>query len=292
MTAHEVRKYLLEKVYIFLLCVHTVVGGEQELNNEDYRQDEEQKEENPTEYTPQRKPAEQKPSPGKKGFYIALAVCLVAVAVAGWTTYDSVHQYKKASVAIPTVVSEAETVVSEEPAAASTETASSPAGKDESKPQSKATQAATKSQKKAVEAAAVVTKLEMPVKDAAVQQAFSETPLYSKTMKDWRAHTGVDLRADKGTAVIAAADGTVQSISTVDGMGCTVQMTHTGGLTTWYCGIGNVAVKKGDVLKAGQKLGVVDTVPSEAADASHLHFAVQKDGTFVDPAPFLQQRAK
>lgn len=255
------------------------------MSSDEYNEDNELENENPTEYTPRRNSTGKKPGSGKKGFYIALAVCLVAVAVAGWTTYDSVRQYKKASVTIPTITTgsnvqdSTEAVVSTAPVPA--------ASAKEGKPESKAAFSAAKA-KKAIPAAAIVTKLEMPVKDAAVQQAFSETPLYSKTMHDWRAHTGVDLSAKKGTEVTAAADGTVQSVSMVDGMGCTVQITHTGGLTTWYCGLGNVSIKKGDVVKAGQKLGVVDTVPSEAAESPHLHFAVQKNGAFIDPAPLLK----
>lgn len=256
------------------------------LSSNEYQEDEELENENPTEYTPKRNSTGKRPSSGKKGFYIALAVCLVAVGVAGWTTYDSLHQYKKASVnTIQTITTGSE---AQKPTQSAVSVAPAPAeSAKESKAASKPASSAAAA-KKTVPAAAVVSKLRLPVKDAAVQQAFSETPLYSKTMRDWRAHTGVDLSAKKGAEVTAAADGTVQSVTTIDSMGCTVQISHSGSLETWYCGLGNVAVKKGDVVKAGQKLGTVDTVPSEAAENAHLHFAVQKNGAFVDPAVLLK----
>lgn len=40
--------------------------------------------------------------------------------------------------------------------------------------------------------------------------------------------------------------------------------------------------------KRDRRLGTVDTVPSEAAENAHLHFAVQKNGAFVDPAALLK----
>ena len=96
-------------------------------------------------------------------------------------------------------------------------------------------------------------------------------------MQDWRAHTGVDFAAEKGASVLAAADGTVSDVSVQGVMGQTVQITHAGGLITWYCGLDQKTVQKGDTVKAGDKIGTVGTVPGEAADASHLHFAVQKE---------------
>ncbi len=240
-----------------------------------------------TEYTPQNNPSGKKPNSGRKGFYIALAVCLVAVGVAGWTTYDSVHHYRKTTA--DTVQTITSGVTSETPSASVFSSMVPTPSKSTAKSKS-AAGAATSAvhRKKTVPAAAIVTKLQKPVKDAAVQCSFSETPIYSKTMHDWRAHTGMDLHAAKGAEVTAAADGIIKGVQKSDSMGVTVQISHNGGLTTLYCGLANVSVKKGETVSIGQKIGTVGTVPSEVSEDSHLHFAVQKDGAFVDPASYLQ----
>jgi len=42
--------------------------------------------------------------------------------------------------------------------------------------------------------------------------------VYSKTLDEWRAHSGVDLRADRGTPVKVVADGVVTEVKTIPGL--------------------------------------------------------------------------
>lgn len=268
------------------------------MSSENYTPNDEPENETQTEYTPRKKRsgAGKGPSSGKKGFYIALSICLAAVAVAGWTTYGSLHKYQRT--AMDTLESITESIAPQSEsgfaAASSSQAEVLQSSLSEKKPVSSAS---SKAESKAAAAAAAkpqnshataVAKLRSPAAGAAVQAAFSETPVYSKTMHDWRAHAGVDLRAEKGTAVTAAADGTVIAVSKAENFGTTVQLSHTGGLVTWYCGLSDVTLQKGDTVKTGQTLGKVGEVPCEADEASHLHFAVQKAGAFIDPAPFLK----
>lgn len=249
------------------------------MSSHDYHENEEQENGVSTEYTPT-KAGEHKRRTGRKGFYAALAVCLAAVGVASWTSYDSVHRYQKTSAETVSIL-ETSSAYSVAPAVSSSQPAASVA--------EQAASSAAPVVKKSVPAAAeVVTHLRSPMQGAPVQQAFSETPLYSKTMRDWRAHAGVDLRAPKGNQVTAAADGTVLEVSELTSWGRTVKLSHTGGLATWYCGLKDTAVQKGETVKAGQALGTLGEVPGEAAEAPHLHFAVQKNGVFIDPAPYLK----
>lgn len=46
-----------------------------------------------------------------------------------------------------------------------------------------------------------------------IYKDYSESTLiYSETLEEWTVHLGVDIKAEKGTPVVAAEDGTVESI--------------------------------------------------------------------------------
>ncbi len=125
----------------------------------------------------------------------------------------------------------------------------------------------------------------------AVVAAFSVDELrYDETMGDWRTHAGVDLAAEVGTQVMAACAGTVSAVENDPLMGTTVVIKHGGGYQTTYANLQSVpTVKAGDAVTAGQIIGAVgSTAIGEAAEASHLHFAVEKDGEVVDPQTFLK----
>ena len=121
--------------------------------------------------------------------------------------------------------------------------------------------------------------------------AFSIDELqYNETMGDWRTHDGMDIAAEPGTQVCAAAAGTVLDVRNDDLMGTTVVLSHDGGYDTIYANLQAVpTVEVGDYVTAGQVIGSVGhTALSEAAEPTHLHFGVTKDGEYVDPAEFLQ----
>ena len=106
-------------------------------------------------------------------------------------------------------------------------------------------------------------------------------------------HTGIDISAEQGVAVIAAADGTVSHIQTWDGSTTTgdqsygnmVQITHADERTTLYAHLSKVLVSSGDSVSAGETIGYVGNTGN--ADGAHLHFEVQQSGQTVDPRPFI-----
>ena len=120
--------------------------------------------------------------------------------------------------------------------------------------------------------------------------AFSMEALqYSETMGDWRTHNGVDVAAEAGTPVCAAAAGTVLDVRDDDLMGTTVVISHDGGLDTVYANLQALpTVEVGDYVTAGQVIGAVGrTALGESAQGAHLHFSVTRNGEFVDPAEYL-----
>ena len=106
-------------------------------------------------------------------------------------------------------------------------------------------------------------------------------------------HTGIDISAEQGVAVIAAADGTVSHIQTWDGSTTTgdqsygnmVQITHADERTTLYAHLSKVLVSSGDSVSAGETIGYVGNTGN--ADGAHLYFEVRQSGQTVDPRPFI-----
>lgn len=114
-------------------------------------------------------------------------------------------------------------------------------------------------------------------------------PVKSKTMGDWRLHTGIDLAAKKGTSVGASAQGTVSKIYNDDMWGTTIEIEHPNGITTIYSSLSSkVSVEKGQKVETGQAIGTVDnSAKIELAEESHLHFAAKKDGKYIDPESII-----
>jgi len=202
-----------------------------------------------------------------KGFYILLACCVLVIGVSGYVFLSGAAREKK-QVEQTGLVAEAQPV-QEEPA--------------------DPTMAQTNEQEK--ETSTATRKTVMPVSGQVLQDYAMEQLAYNETTRDWRTHDGVDLAAELGEPVKAAADGTVTAVYEGDLYGMTVEVSHADGYTTVYSGLSEeAAVEQGQIVAAGQTIGTVgDTVMVETAMQCHLHFAVKKDGQSVDPAGFLYQ---
>ena len=224
------------------------------------------------------------------GFYLLLAVCLIAAAVSGWFLLFSGDK-------------------PDEEQAAPTETVSAPVESayiPEPEPEDEEPPVEA-SAPVPVEVEIVPTMPEVQVDDTPVMaeppkliveplkgevlMAFSMDQLvYSPTLADWRTHDGVDISAKPGTTVLAATAGTVSSVEDDPLMGTTVVIEHQGGYATTYSNLqARPTVEPGDLVTAGQIIGAVGaTASAEAAQSPHLHFSVTQDGEAVDPSAFLK----
>ena len=113
--------------------------------------------------------------------------------------------------------------------------------------------------------------------------------VYSKTMADWRTHSGLDIAAQLGTKVMAAADGLVEDVFKDDMFGTTVVIYHGAGVRTVYSNLAETpTVTAGDEVTAGATIGSVgDTAIAEIGEVAHLHFEVTVDGKSSDPTSWL-----
>lgn len=99
-------------------------------------------------------------------------------------------------------------------------------------------------------------------------------------------HTGDDLDAAQGTAVLAAAAGVVRFAGSHPSYGNYVRVLHVGGDETIYAHMQYLFVRGGQNVSAGQSLGTV----GQTGDATgpHLHFELLHEGVRYDPAQALQ----
>ncbi len=129
----------------------------------------------------------------------------------------------------------------------------------------------------------------MPVFGNVIFDYAQDKLLYSKTLEEWRTHSGIDLSAERGATIKAVADGVVSDIKNDPRYGVTVVINHQNGVSSVYSNLAsNDMVTPNQKVKQGDIIGCVgNTAIFESADESHLHFEVLKDGEPANPADFL-----
>ncbi len=132
-----------------------------------------------------------------------------------------------------------------------------------------------------------------PVSGAVLREYSGDVPVYNPTMDDWRVHTGIDIKAAVGDQVKAVAAGKVSALYRDDFKGTVVEIKHSDGKTSIYCGLmATPVVKAGDSVTAGEVIGSVgDTAIFESVDESHLHFEMKENGAFINPLDVLPTAA-
>ncbi|MBB4859914.1 murein DD-endopeptidase MepM/ murein hydrolase activator NlpD [Novosphingobium chloroacetimidivorans] len=117
-------------------------------------------------------------------------------------------------------------------------------------------------------------------------------PLEGTVRRGWKStaaadhHDGLDIVAPTGTAVRAAAAGTVLFAGPeADQFGNLVVLDHGDGWNTAYGFLSRITVKKGAKVAAGERVGLIGN--SGKARGTELHFEVRQDGKPVDPEPEL-----
>jgi murein DD-endopeptidase MepM/ murein hydrolase activator NlpD len=98
-------------------------------------------------------------------------------------------------------------------------------------------------------------------------------------------HTGVDLAAPVGTAVRAAAGGTVSVGFDPGGAGLFVVVVVDRHVRALYCHLSAAVVGDAQQVVTGEVIGKVGA--TGLATGAHLHFEVQVDGRAVDPIVWL-----
>jgi murein DD-endopeptidase MepM/ murein hydrolase activator NlpD len=106
-----------------------------------------------------------------------------------------------------------------------------------------------------------------------------------RTYPDVEFHPGVDLGADYGDTVRAAAAGVVVANWYDGGYGIKIDIDHGNGYHTWYAHLSRVLVSVGTRVYKGEAIGLVGA--TGFATGPHLHYQIMYDGSPVNPTPFL-----
>ena len=138
-------------------------------------------------------------------------------------------------------------------------------------------------------------KLLLPVSGQLLQGHDLEVPAWSDTMADYRTHCGMDIAAQMGASVCAAADGVIAQVWEDPMMGQCIAVQHGGDAVSIYK---NLALEMAEGIEAGAKVGsgqllgyVGESAMTELADEPHLHFELTVAGLQVDPLEYMDKEA-
>ena len=129
---------------------------------------------------------------------------------------------------------------------------------------------------------AIVPLKETEIKYISSYFGYRPDPIY----KVEKFHTGMDFSAALGTEAYATGDGVVTDVEKSQwGYGNMVTIDHGYGYKTRYAHLQKSAVRKGQKVKRGQKIGYIGD--SGKTTGVHLHYEVLKNDVHVDPINFF-----
>lgn len=230
-----------------------------------------------------------------KGFYVALAFCLLGTGAAAWVAVDRtlagiennndlhIGQIEEKSeekewgfpTTEPTEKPQTDVTISDESSTSSQSQQSSSVLSEQPEDSSVLSEQETVSQE---------LLYVLPAQGEIVGAYSAGRLVKDVTLNEWRTHNGIDIKLPVDSPIYAVSAGEVADIYNDAMWGWVVEISHSDGHLSYYSGLSkNVMVAKGDTVKLGQQIGVLEVVPAEIATDPHLHFGMKKDGVWVDP---------
>src|SRR4029453_10830530 len=115
------------------------------------------------------------------------------------------------------------------------------------------------------------------------------TQRFGQSLTRWGYHYGIDIDGNTGDRIRAARAGRVVVAGRYDDCGgLEVHIDHGDGLVSWYRHLSRVEVRVGSRVAAGTVIGRMGA--TGCVTGSHLHFAIRRGTTFLDPLRFLPPR--
>lgn len=123
----------------------------------------------------------------------------------------------------------------------------------------------------------------MPIRNSYVTSGFGKR--FDPFGRGIGNHKGIDFHARVGDPVMSVADGVVSFSGVKGGYGNVVDVDHGNGYVTRYAHNSRLAVKVGDLVRAGQEVAKAGS--SGRSTGAHVHFEVWEHGRVVNPRKFL-----
>lgn len=98
-------------------------------------------------------------------------------------------------------------------------------------------------------------------------------------------HKGIDIAGPSDYSILAADSGKVTYAGWINGYGKTIKLDHNNGYITQYAHLNSINVNVGDVVNAGDKIGVMGT--TGRSTGIHLDFEVYLNGELLNPLDVL-----
>ena len=128
----------------------------------------------------------------------------------------------------------------------------------------------------------------MPVTGEIINDYSGSVPVKSKTMGDWRVHSGIDIRTPQGETVVAPASGKVIEAKNDRLTGKTVSIENSDGIVFTIYNLGSIKVSTGNKVKTGDIIGTSgQSAALEAQEEPHVHFEITKDEKHVNPKNYI-----
>ncbi len=132
--------------------------------------------------------------------------------------------------------------------------------------------------------------LKAPLETYSRISSYFTSKRYHPILKKYLPHYAVDYVAPRKTPIFAASDGYIIYLGYNYIGGNTIRIDHENGYSTEYCHLHSYkkGLKIGKFVKKGEIIGYVGK--SGYATGYHLHFAVKKNGKFINPLKIKNEK--
>ncbi len=105
-------------------------------------------------------------------------------------------------------------------------------------------------------------------------------------------NTGIDYVREKEFDVVAILDGTVVNVKEDDLFGKTIEIKHENDIISIYKSLGEISVKKDDIITQGQVIGKSGTNEIDKDLGNHLHFEIYHKGNYENPENYINKEVE